>query len=158
MLTGELSTPVGMSGEMYRGVGTTNYNDLENKPTYNGHIIEGDLSSDSLGIWQPKDFSIEEQNTGVKWINGKPLYRKVVVFNNIPKNGDIDFDIMDGENYMLITGKLSDTIPFPYIHGSAPANNVGGFFNGNKWSLRSGNDAPATLSGFMIIQYTKTTD
>lgn len=87
MLTGELSTHVEMSGEMYRGVGTTNYNDLENKPTYNEHIIEGDLTSEILGIWQPKNFSTNEQNTGVKWIDGKDIYFKTVITTAINTTG-----------------------------------------------------------------------
>lgn len=77
MLMGELSTPVNLEGEIYRGVGTTDYNALENKPTYNGHIIEGDLTSESLGIWQPKNFSTEEQNTGIKDENGNDIYFKI---------------------------------------------------------------------------------
>ena len=142
-----------IQGALSVGGGTTNYEELENKPSINGVELVGNMS-----IWQPKDYSTDEQNTGVKWINGKPIYQKVVVFNNIPKNGDIYFDVTNGENYMLITGKLSNTIPFPYIHGSVPSNNIGGFFDGDKWSLRSGSDAPNTVSGFIIIQYTKTTD
>ena len=142
-----------IQGALSVGGGTTNYEELENKPSINGVELVGNMS-----IWQPKDYSTDEQNTGVKWINGKPIYQKVVVFNNIPKNGDIYFDVTNGENYMLITGKLSNTIPFPYIHGSSPSNNIGGFFDGDKWSLRSGSDAPNTVSGFIIIQYTKTTD
>lgn len=142
-----------VQGALSVGGGVSSYNELEDLPTLNGETIIGNMT-----IWQPKDYNTDEQNTGLKWINGKPLYQKVVVFNNIPKNGDIYFDVTDGENYMLITGKLSNSLPIPYIHGSAPSNNIGGFFDDNKWSLRSGVDAPSTVSGFMIIRYTKTTD
>lgn len=77
MLKGKLSTPVNIEGEIYRGIGSTDYNELENKPTYNGHIIEGNLTSESLGVWQPKNFSTDEQNTGVKWIDGRDILVKV---------------------------------------------------------------------------------
>lgn len=54
MLTGRLSTPVTLRGDVYRSVGgTSDYNELENKPTYNGHILEGDMTSESLGIRTP---------------------------------------------------------------------------------------------------------
>ena len=76
-ITGRLSTSGRLSGALSVGGGTTDYNELENKPTYNGHIIEGDLTSESLGIWQPKNFSTEEQNTGIKWIDGSPIYVRV---------------------------------------------------------------------------------
>lgn len=120
----------------------------------------GDGSYNTLGV-PMVHYSTDEQVIGTfEDANGiiKPLYQKMVRFINIAKNGDIPFGVTGGENYMLITGKLSDSITLPYIHGSEPSNNIGGFFNGDKWSLRSGTDAPSTVSGFIIIQYTKTTD
>lgn len=95
-ITGTLSTSGRLSGALSVGGGTTDYNELENKPTYNGHVIEGDLTSESLGIWQPKNFSTEEQNTGLKWIDGKDIYYKTfnVTLNantiTIPETTDID--------------------------------------------------------------------
>lgn len=77
-ITGNLSTNGRLSGALSVGGGTTDYNELENKPTYNGHIIEGDMTNDSLGIWQPKNFSTKEQSTGIKWIDGRDIYYKVV--------------------------------------------------------------------------------
>lgn len=77
-ITGNLSTNGRLSGLLSVGGGTTDYNELENKPTYNGYIIEGALTNESLGIWQPKNFSTEEQNTGIKWIDGSDIYYKVV--------------------------------------------------------------------------------
>lgn len=70
---GTLNTKGRLSGTLSVGGGTTDYNELENKPTYNGHVIEGDMTNETLGIWQPKNFSTEEQNTGIKWIDGKDI-------------------------------------------------------------------------------------
>ena len=95
-ITGRLSTSGRLSGALSVGGGTTDYNELENKPTYNGHVIEGDMTNESLGIWQPKIFSTEEQNTGLKWIDGKDIYFKIfeVILNddaiNIPNTTDVD--------------------------------------------------------------------
>lgn len=77
-ITGNLSTNGRLSGALSVGGGTTDYNELENKPTYNGHVIEGELTSESLGVWQPKNFSTEEQNTGIKWVDGKDIYQKII--------------------------------------------------------------------------------
>lgn len=71
MLKGDLSTPVNLEGEIYRGVGASDYNNLENKPSINGDELVGNMS-----LWQPKNFSTEEQNTGLKWIDGKDIYFK----------------------------------------------------------------------------------
>ncbi len=35
------------------GGGTTNYNLLTNKPSINGHTVEGNMSADDLGLDQP---------------------------------------------------------------------------------------------------------
>ena len=64
-----------VQGALSVGGGVSSYNELTDLPTLNGETIIGDMS-----IWQPKDFSTTEQNMGIKWINGKPLYQKVVVF------------------------------------------------------------------------------
>lgn len=88
MLMGELSTPVKMSGEIYRGAGVSDYNDLENKPTYNGHIIEGDLTSESLGIWQPTIFSTEEKKSGI-WIDNTAIYSKTIEVSNLISGNNI---------------------------------------------------------------------
>lgn len=74
-ITGRLSTSGRLSGVLSVGGGTTDYNELENKPTYNGHVIEGELTNESLGIWQPFNFIADvEINTGLKWIDNKPIY------------------------------------------------------------------------------------
>ena len=114
MLTAKLSTPVTLKGDIYRGVGgTSDYNDLDNKPTYNGHIIEGDLTSEDLGIFEPFDITTTEKKTGFKY-NGKDVYVKT--FNNlnlsIPSSGTwvytgcnidnletiLSFNVNDGTN------------------------------------------------------------
>lgn len=74
-IIGTLQGDSRLSGGLSVGGGTTNYEELENKPTYNGHVIEGNLTSESLGIWQPFDFVANtEINTGLKWIDNKPIY------------------------------------------------------------------------------------
>lgn len=76
-IVGTLQGDSRLSGGLSVGGGTTDYNELENKPTYNGHIIEGDLTSEILGIWQPKNFSTDEQSTGLKWLDGRDILFKV---------------------------------------------------------------------------------
>lgn len=77
-ITGRLSTSGRLSGALSVGGGTTDYNELENKPTYNGHVIEGDMTSESLGIWQPFDLMPNtEYDTGIKW-NNEALYCMII--------------------------------------------------------------------------------
>lgn len=113
-ITGSLSTSGRLSGALSVGGGTTDYNELENKPTYNGHIIEGELTSESLGIWQPKNFSTDEQNTGLKWIDGKDIYFKTYESINSTYNSGVDGllisnDTPNIDSLINIIGSVTDT-------------------------------------------------
>lgn len=102
-IIGSLSTSGRLSGALSVGGGTTDYNELENKPTYNGHVIEGELTNESLGIWQPKNFSTEEQNTGLKWIDGKDIYERIItplISTNNTLSGDIKYGSFLLANYI----------------------------------------------------------
>lgn len=53
------------------GGGTTNYNELENKPSINGHTITGDKSSEDYDIYSGTDDYNQLLNKPM--INGYPL-------------------------------------------------------------------------------------
>jgi len=44
------------------GGGTTNYNELSNKPMINGHVLEGNMSTDDLEI-ESDELTLEQMNT-----------------------------------------------------------------------------------------------
>ena len=83
-ITGSLSTSGRLSGALSVGGGTTDYNELENKPSINGVELVGNMN-----LWQPKNFSTEEQNTGLKWIDGRDVYVKC--YQNTLNNSDNKF-------------------------------------------------------------------
>lgn len=119
------------------------------------------LTFGTQNIFTPIIYSTEEREVGV-WIDNKPLYQKTIEFTNVSKSGTVSFGIANVEMIRLVNGKASDSSPINYVHGSAPANNVGGFFDispsDTGWSFRCGNDAPSTISGDITVLYTKTTD
>ena len=71
-IVGTLHCDDHVQGQLSVG-GVSSYNDLEDLPTLNGETIIGNMS-----IWQPKNFSTSEQNTGLKWIDGNDIYFRVV--------------------------------------------------------------------------------
>lgn len=77
-IVGTLQGDSRLSGGLSVGGGTTDYNELENKPSINGVELAGNVTIENLGIWQPKNFSTDEQNTGIKWIDGRYIHYKVV--------------------------------------------------------------------------------
>ena len=124
---------------------------------YNGHLQAtkgGGGSSGGGGI----DYSTTEQNTGLKWIDGKPIYQKT--FNITAVNTYINFNDLNIDSFCRVDGLVKTT-----------SNAVVGIF------ANGGNDYVCNLeidysnmrmqllmsgwvfsSGFATIYYTKTTD
>lgn len=132
-----------------------------NTGTIGQYIRVYGLTFGTQNIFTPQIYSTEERCVGV-WTDNKPLYQKTIPFSNVSNSGTVSFGIANVDNIFLVSGKVSESSPLPYVHGSAPSNNVGGFFNISQadtgWSFRCGNDAPSTLSGWICVAYTKTTD
>ena len=114
-----------MSGSLHEGFGgTTNYNELENKPSINGVTLEGELSLNDLGILQPVNYSINEQNTHVKWIDGKDIYIKsypvsiTSVNVQIPLNVTVDTIVKLYSSIKKLTGGTYISVDNMYYDGS----------------------------------------
>ena len=112
-----------IQGSLSVGGGTTNYEELENKPSINGNILEGNKTAQQLGIWQPFDLVPDtEYDTGIKW-NNQTLYCMVLTGNisgndfnkSVTVNGYVtpitsiwaidrtdDIQIIDDPNYFTI--------------------------------------------------------
>ena len=118
------------------------------------------------------DYSTEEQLTGKRWIDGKPIYQKTYVIN-APTRGswtifddrdtfdsliDDSFRIIDnnGTSEQIYRGMTSDgnsTRVSVSKNGSA-GKGLSYYIGTGIWS----NQAVTTLTAVIIIQYTKTTD
>lgn len=120
-VNGGLSPRERLTGYGSVGGGVSSYNELTDLPTMNGRTIEGDMTPADLDIWQPKNFSTTEQNTGLKWIDGKDIYRNVITYTisgsgsmnvisdtNIDSITSISIVMRGGNNQMFI----------PYFDGS----------------------------------------
>lgn len=156
-IIGSLSTSGRLSGALSVGGGTTDYNELENKPTYNGHVIEGELTNESLGIWQPKNFSTEEQNTGLKWIDGKDIYIKTITTGQLGTTKTINHNISNLDKIIKIDGIALATnqhyyIPLPYGEGT-----TGGivYTSGTSIIIVSNADFSGYNESYITLYYTK---
>lgn len=122
-----------------------------------GSIIEYEGTTVPSGWEEVQDYSTEEINTGKKWINGKPIYRAVVEFGNLPNNTEkrIDIDINNIEYIILMDGLvLNDAIASPfrqyisYIYVDKGQKKLG---------IGTSQDHSNLLAD-IILEYTKTTD
>lgn len=51
-------------------------------------------------------YTTKEELTGGSWINGKPVYKKTVVFNQIPRTGYIDFKVEFPDIETIISNEM----------------------------------------------------
>lgn len=119
-----------------------------------------DINGEGKDQFQPIIYSEEEREVGV-WTDGRPLYEKTVTFTNVSRTGVIDLDLINVDNIFIHNGQYNQDLPLPYVH-SEMGNGIGGFFgtdsNGKRiWNVRGGSYAPS-VTGWMAVRYTKTTD
>ena len=123
-------------------------------------------TSDIQDIKDAEVYSINEVNTNKIWIDGKPIYRKVVNIENLPNRAEkqVAHGIANIENIIKVYGFANDgtrTIPLPFISveittGSTSAS-VYILANNTNITLGAYADRSA-FSGYAILEYTKTTD
>ena len=116
---------------------------------FNGKGINGDLYN----------YSTEEQVVGT-WINGKPIYEKVInVENFIIGDNEIPLENLDTIiNYsgsLILTDYANYKRVFPYIQNNNTSKVVINHYNETKFVVAS---AFTCNTINIIIQYTKTTD
>lgn len=106
-----------------------------------------------------RSYSTSEVNTGKKWIDGKPIYRKVVNIGNLPNNvsktvahniQNIEIAIKaeviakNSNNNILLTATYGGTACTCFV---------------NNTNIQVGTNQDMTsYSGYVILEYTKTTD
>lgn len=116
---------------------------------FGGRIFSSDL-----------DYSTEEQLTGKRWIDGKPIYQKVIhVDNFIIGNNEIPLENLDTIiNYsgnLIFTDYPGHKRVFPYVQNNSTTKVVINNYNDTKFVVASGFNCN-TID--ITLQYTKTTD
>lgn len=108
------------------------------------------------------NYSAEEQDTGLKWLDGKAIYQKTIIYDTaVAANATVtltlaDYDITDIDNIIDIRGISFDGIPVNCR-----------WSQGYNWGVTTFADGPTrikivtgvdrTFTGFWItLQYTKT--
>ena len=109
-------------------------------------------------------YSTEEVNTGKRWINNKPIYRKVVNFGTLPNNAHktVPHGISNVENFISVTGwtkNPSDNVNFnlPFV---SPGSDycVSLDISGDNIDVQTARNRTSFTISYVILEYTKTTD
>ena len=130
-----------------------------------GTIVDYDGDTVPTGYEEVNSYSTSEVKTGDTWIDGKPIYRKVIEIGALPNNyyKSVNHNILNLNKviklYMIV--HISDgTFYQANMQGTTT------LFGGNTVTVR-GNTTQiqvattadySTHTGYAIIEYTKTTD
>ena len=123
-------------------------------------------TSDIQDIKDAEVYSINEVNTNKIWIDGKPIYRKVVNIENLPNRAEkqVAHGIANIENIIKVYGFANDgtrTIPLPFISVEITTGSTSAsvYILANNTNITLGAYADRSdFSGYAILEYTKTTD
>ena len=118
----------------------------------------------NLGDLGTEVYSTNETVIGT-WINGKPIYRKVIDFGALPNKTikSVAHNITNLDTITKLYGvanRDSDKtyLPLPSANSSSIANNLYLYIFGNNVNVDTGSNATSLNRAYIIIEYTKTTD
>ena len=144
--------------------------DIANGATFTLNTNYEELPDGALNtIASQKDiYSTTETKTNKVWIDGKPIYRKVINFGALPNTSEKTQNTGVTDMSQLVklwgifksgTGASTQFGPIPIVSKDAPGNQVGTSVknNGATLSVIAGTDR-TSMSAYFIMEYTKSTD
>lgn len=109
------------------------------------------------------DYSTSEQDTGCKWIDGKPIYKKTVSIGALPNatSKSVAHGITNLGLVVKAEGFASDSggvrVIFPFASVSAVGDQITMRFEATNVVIFTGTNRSG-FSGYVTLWYTKTTD
>lgn len=139
----------------------TDNNMNEIKSVVNNNATE--TSTNTTNITNLQTYSTSEVNTGKTWIDGKPIYRKVINCGSLPNatSKTINHNIQNIEHsYIYGTAiRSSDKREFPLPYAAASAGSeIQLDLTNTAIQITTSVDRSAFDQTYVIIEYTKTTD
>ena len=107
-------------------------------------------------------YSTEEQVVGT-WVDGKPIYRKVIDFGALPNSTlkQVPHGISDIDAIVSLNGvtfaKNKTATPIPYVYTDS-INTVSLFLEGTNVCIQTFGDKTSDINTYVTLEYTKTTD
>lgn len=125
-------------------------------------INENGVLSNSQTPYTPPNYSTSEVDTGVKWIDGKNIFRKVVDCGALPNNtskvvssGLTNIFVISAFGFAkTATGDYSVPIPSPTTNNKNLQLNINQ--STGDMTLYSADDYSSYTNSFVILEYTKT--
>lgn len=129
-------------------------------------VTDSNMNEIKTAINISTSYSTTEQVVGT-WIDGKPLYRKVVDFGQLPnattKNvahniNNLDFVVNAWAVAKRVDNNNITYFPINQARADSYENSIGLYLSQNNISIQTGIDRSNTYITYVVIEYTKTTD
>lgn len=123
----------------------------------NLHAVTSNAVSESLS------YSTTEQKTGGYWIDGKPIYRRVIDYGTLPNNTSKTVDSpIDNLDYIVSLKGIAKSneasqLPLPHAGSTFILLSFTGYTTPQKFLTATNWDARVYYA-YIIVEYTKTTD
>lgn len=111
------------------------------------------------------DYSTTEQDTGLKWIDGKEIYQKTAFIENVTINKNSSTEVNISSYFTGVSGIVkfectaysSSIYPAIYVGTELTGYGIGVCINANtgKIVFTRGSDSNVTISVYLTLQYTK---
>ena len=127
-------------------------------------LSEGQQDNVVAQLNEERSYSTEEVNTGKKWIDGKPIYRKVIDCGALPNNANKDVAFTFSGIDMIINIKAissSSTSIITIPRASSTANqcvDIYAYKPSDIIRISTSMDYSGYTKTYITIEYTKSTD
>lgn len=159
LTTAEKNTLVGAINEVDGDIGN-----LSSLQTDVATSIVAAINSIEVKVEELDNYSTNESLTGQKWINNKPIYRKVFTFSSLSNSDSNDVGTISGlETIINIYGMATlsgDEYTLPHVDYRDKEWNIGVHGNSTSGKIYVDKGAYGTVTGssFVVVEYTKTSN
>ena len=125
------------------------------------YAVYGLLRGSEGGVYLPACYSSAERQVGV-FTDGKPIYQKTISCGTLPNNAtkNVAHNISNLDVVVNAFGFAKSTVnqtPIPFVNNTTVGSQVAMFIDDTNITLRTSDDR-SIYSGYVTLQYTKTTD
>ena len=106
-------------------------------------------------------YSTEEQDTGLKWIDDKPVYQKVISAGALPNatSSTVAHGITGLDTLIWAIGcsgsEAGNHVPIPYTNVSAASGQASFYVSATNIIITTGENMSQYINTYFVLQYTK---
>lgn len=164
LIAGIRALTMDASGEFFYGLDNEWHETTIASPKLDGVLdkfnTSGEFNSNTVpySAQIKQNFSTSEHDTGVKWIDGKTIYRKTVDFGTLPNNStkNVAHGVVGMTNLLEAYGMVRSGgfyIPISYV-AAAAASNIGLYFDNTNIIISTSSNRTDNTA-YITIFYTK---